>query len=60
MQTIEKWRLLARLQFAPRCIFSDSPCIFVNAGNFCPRLVRARLAHQPVITYLILHILLSF
>src|ERR1019366_4348479 len=37
MQTIEKWRLLARLQFAPRCIFSDSPCIFEEA-YFLPNL----------------------
>src|SRR5450759_4458779 len=36
MQTIEKWRLLARLQFAPRCIFSDSPCIFVKCREFLP------------------------
>jgi glutathione S-transferase len=31
MQVIEKWPLLARLQFAPRCIFSKSPCIFVKS-----------------------------
>ena len=37
MQVIEKWSLLARLQFAPRCIFSNSPCIFEKAGNFAPR-----------------------
>jgi hypothetical protein len=27
MQATEKWSLLARLQLAPRCIFSKSPCI---------------------------------
>jgi hypothetical protein len=31
MQVIEKWPLLARLQFAPRSIFSKSPCIFVKS-----------------------------
>src|SRR4030081_2434702 len=37
MQAIEKSPLLTRLQFASRCIFSKSPCIFLKAGNFHPR-----------------------
>jgi len=36
MQVIEKWPLLNRLQFAPRCIFSKSPCIFVKSREIPP------------------------
>ena len=36
MQVIEKWSLLARLQFAPHCIFSNSPCIFEKSREFRP------------------------
>ena len=36
MQVTEKWPLLARLQFAPRCIFSKSPCIFAKSREIPP------------------------
>ena len=36
MQNIEKWPLLARLQLAPRCIFSKSPCIFLKSRDVLP------------------------
>jgi hypothetical protein len=48
MQDIEKWPLLARLPLAPRCIFSNSPCIFRKSREIPPlRRVRSRLVHQP-------------
>jgi len=42
MQDLEKWLLLAWLQLAPRCIFSNSPCIFVKGA--VAEVVEIRLA----------------